>query len=926
MSHRRVEVSLPSQPLGNPKGKGPVFAVEDTGRIHQYGVSALRSSREEESTEERRARSPPFPRALEKPSSVVHDREVRMQDMLEMFRAVRINPSLLDAIRQVPTYARFLKELCTKKRRCRRIPESIMLSEETSSILLRRMPPKLEDPGTPIIQCIIGHIRVERALLDLGASVNVLSRYLYDAFQLEGLKPTSMTIQLTDRSVKAPRKVLEDVLLKIEDFVFPVDFMILDMEGVHADHQMPIILGRPFLATANACINCRTGVLEIPFGDQKLRMNIFHVAMGPAGDRCISFAEADDDDAGDAAREIIMSIVTSCIADPSPDFLPGTDISATCDSSSLGFHFKCVSDLDLGIDVFSHDQDSIVSSFDHSSQSDLVTSHSLSFEEREVDGGYDVLATTTLHRDRPHSNSIESLPPLALEPDYSSLESPSVMELKLLPHTLKYAYLDSDDSLPVIIPSVLSSYEENRLLVVLRGHKKAIGWKVADLREINPAFYMHRIHTLDSSKPTHEFQRQLNPAMKEVVKKEIIKWLDAGIIFPISDSEWVSPVQVVPKKSGLTVVKNEHWEEIPTKAQTGWRVCIDYRKLNAATQKDHFPLPFLDQVLEKLAGQSYYYFLDGYSGYNQVAVHPDDQEKTTFTCPFGTFAFRRMPFGLCNAPDTFQRCMLSIFSDMIEDMMEVFMDDFSRYGSSFDDCLQKLERVLIRCEETNLLFSWKKSHFMVREGIVLGHVVSERGIEVDKAKIETIAKLAPPSCVHEVRSFLGHAGFYRRFIKDFSKISRPLCDLLAKDLAFVFSKECQRSFLKLKEALSSVPILRASDWTLPFKIICDASNYAIGAILGQRVEKKPVVVYYASKMLVDAQMHYTTMKNELLAVVFALEKFRSYILRSKVLVYTDYAALKYLLSKKDVKLMLIRWILLLQEFDLEIRIKRAVRI
>ncbi|CAN6454758.1 unnamed protein product [Victoria cruziana] len=371
------------------------------------------------------------------------------------------------------------------------------------------------------------------------------------------------------------------------------------------------------------------------------------------------------------------------------------------------------------------------------------------------------------------------------------------------------------------------------------------------------------------------------------------------------------------------MVKNEHGEEIPTRAQTGWRVCIDYRKLNAATQKDHFPLPFLDQVLERLAGQSYYYFLDGYSGYNQVAVHPDDQEKTTFTCPFGTFAFRRMPFGLCNTPGTFQRCMLSIFSDMIEDTMKVFMDDFSIYGSSFDDCLQKLERVLIRCEETNLVLSWEKSHFMVREGIVLGHVVSERGIEVDKAKIETIAKLAPPSCVREVRSFLGHAGFYRRFIKDFSKISRPLCDLLAKDVTFVFFEDCRGSFLKLKEALSSAPIFRAPDWILPFEIMCDASDYAIGAILGQQVEKKPVVIYYASKMLVDAQMHYTTTEKELLAVVFVLEKFRSYILGSKVLIYTDHAALKYLLSKKDTKPRLIRWILLLQEFDLEIKDKKG---
>ncbi|CAN6455646.1 unnamed protein product [Victoria cruziana] len=183
-----------------------------------------------------------------------------------------------------------------------------------------------------------------------------------------------------------------------------------------------------------------------------------------------------------------------------------------------------------------------------------------------------------------------------------------------------------------------------------------------------------------------------------------------------------------------------------------------------------------------------------------------------------------MPFGLCNAPETFQRCMLSIFSDMLEDTMKVFMDDFSIYGSSFDYCLRKLDRVLTRCEETNLVFLWKKSHFMVQEEIVLVHIVSERGIEVDKAKVEMIAKLALPTCVREVKFFWD--------MQDFSKISRPICDLLAKDLTFLFSKECMTSFEKLKEALSSVPILRAPDWNLPFEIMCDASDYVISVIIG----------------------------------------------------------------------------------------------
>ncbi|KAL1188655.1 RNA-directed DNA polymerase-like protein [Cardamine amara subsp. amara] len=203
-----------------------------------------------------------------------------------------------------------------------------------------------------------------------------------------------------------------------------------------------------------------------------------------------------------------------------------------------------------------------------------------------------------------------------------------------------------------------------------------------------------------------EHQRRLNPNLRDVVRKKILKLLDAGIIYPISDSTWVSPVHVVLKKGGITVVKNDNNELIPTRTITGHRVCIDYRKLNAATRKDHFPLPFIDQMLERLANHPYYCFLDGYSGFFQIPIHPCDQEKTTFTCPYGTYAYRRMPFGLCNAPATFQRCMMSIFSDLIEHTMEVSMDDFSVYGDSFASCLANLCRVLERCEETNLVLNW----------------------------------------------------------------------------------------------------------------------------------------------------------------------------------------------------------------------------
>ena len=290
-------------------------------------------------------------------------------------------------------------------------------------------------------------------------------------------------------------------------------------------------------------------------------------------------------------------------------------------------------------------------------------------------------------------------------------------------------------------------------------------------------------------------------------------------------------------------------------------MCIDYRKLNSVTKKDHYPLPFPDQILEKLSGQNFYCFLDGYSGYNQIEIHKQDQEKSTFTCPVGTFSFKRMPFGLCNAPATFQRCMNAMFSNLVGDCLEIFMDDFSVFGSSFDLCLANLTKVLHICVKNKLVLSWEKSHFMVEEGIVLGHHISKNGLEVDKAKVEVIKKLNLPTTIKQLRGFLGHADFYRGFIKDFAKFSKPLTHLLSKNIDFMLDEKAKDSFLQIKEALINAPIMQAPDWTLPFELMCDASIPAVGAVLGQRVDKKPVAIYYESKTLGGAQVNYSTTEN-----------------------------------------------------------------
>ncbi|GJW13140.1 hypothetical protein Tco_0017273 [Tanacetum coccineum] len=276
----------------------------------------------------------------------------------------------------------------------------------------------------------------------------------------------------------------------------------------------------------------------------------------------------------------------------------------------------------------------------------------------------------------------------------SSVNEPPEVELKELPPHLEYAFLEGDDKLPVIIAKDLKDEEKAALLKVLKSHKRAIAWKLSDIKGVSPEFCTHKILMEEDYEPSVQSQRRVNPKIHDVIKKEVEKLLDAGLIYPISDSPWVSRNIVTLKKEVMTVITNEENELIPTRLVTGWRVCIDYRKLNEA-RKDHFPLPFMDQMLERLAGNEYYCFLDGFSGYFQIPIDPKDQEKTTFTCPYGTFAYRRMPFGLCNCSGTLQRCIWQS-SRYIEKNDGISWMTFG-LGDSFSTFLTHLEKMLKRC-------------------------------------------------------------------------------------------------------------------------------------------------------------------------------------------------------------------------------------
>nr|GEX17439.1 reverse transcriptase domain-containing protein [Tanacetum cinerariifolium] len=740
------------------------------------------------------------------------------------------------------------------------------------AVLLKKMPEKLRDPDKFLIPCDFSGMYECLALPDLGASINLMPLSVWNKLFLPELSPTCISLELADGSISHLVGVAEDVFVKVGTSHFSVDFVVVDFD---ADPRVPLILERSFLKTRRALIDVFKRELTLHVGKEAITFNLDQTSRYSANynDMTANRIDVIDMACEEYSHDFLLEEVDAFQALEDDPTSPKVDHS----------YFDTEGDI-LLLEAFLNDDPSL-----------------------------------------PPPNQEKYLPQVRkklkiceAKTDKSSIDEPPEVELKDLPPHLEYAFLEGDDKLPVIIAKDLSEEEKTALITILKSHKRAIAWKLSDIKGINSEFYTHKILMEEDFKPAVQHQRRVNPKIYDVIKKEVEKIFDAELIYPISDSPWVSRVHYVPKKGGFTVVENEENELIPTRLVTGRRVCIDYQKLNEATRKDHFPLPFMDQMLERLAGNEYYCFLDGFLSYFQIPIDPKDQEKTTFMCPYGTFAYRRMPFSLCNAQGTFQMCMMAIFHDMIEKMMEFFMDDFLVFRNSFKTCLPHLENMLKRCEDTNLYLNWEKSHFMVKEGTVLGHKISKNRIEVDKSKVKVITKLPHPTTIKGIRSFLGHAGFYRRFIKDFSKIARPLTRLLDKDTPFFFFKECVEAFQTIKRKLIEAPILIAPDWDLPFELMCDASDFAIGVVLGQRQEKHFRPIHYASKTMTEAESNYTTTKKEMLVVVYAFEKFRSYLIMNKSIVYTDHSALKYLFAKKDSKARLLRWVILLQEFKFKV--------
>ncbi|GJW66469.1 reverse transcriptase domain-containing protein [Tanacetum coccineum] len=601
------------------------------------------------------------PKTIPYPSRINKEKLREKDDLLalkfmEIFRKLHFELSFADALLHMPKFAPMFRKLLNNKDKILDLTKT-PVNENCSAVILKKFPEKLGDPGRFLIPCDFPEMDVCLALADLGASINLMPLSIWKKLSLPDLTKTRMILELADRSISTPTGIAEDVFVKVGTFFFPADFVVVDYV---ADPRVPLILGRPFLRTARALIDVHGEQMTLRHDDQSVTFKVGDTKTFSYNTiESVNRIDVIDVACEEFAQEVLGFSNISESGNPTPTLEPILSTSPPSLTPFRGGEFMLE-------EIEGHLADN-------------------SFLPRIDDANCDPEGDLLLLEKYLNNDPISSLPPSdqkfeELKTVESSSDEPPELELKDLPPHLEYAFLEGTDKLPVIIAKGLKDEDKTALLKVLRSHKHVIAWKIYDIKGIDPQFCTHKILMEEDAKPTVQHQRRVNPKIHEVIKQEVIKLLDSGLIYPISDSPWVSPVHCIPKKGGMTVVTNEENELIPTRLVTGWRVCIDYRKLNDATQKDHFPLPFMDQMLERLAGNEYYYFLDGFSGYIQIPIDPLDQEKMTFTCPYGTFAYRRMPFGLCNAPGMFQRCMVAIFHDMIEKTMEVFMDDFLVFG------------------------------------------------------------------------------------------------------------------------------------------------------------------------------------------------------------------------------------------------------
>nr|GEV07746.1 reverse transcriptase domain-containing protein [Tanacetum cinerariifolium] len=614
----------------------------------------------------------------------LHDQKLRdkandqREKFFQIFKDLDFNISFTDALILMPKFSPTIKNLLTNKDKLHELAR-YPLNEHCSTVLLKKLLEKLGDPGKFLIPCDFLRMNECFALADLGASINIMPLSMWNKLSLPELSPTYMTLELADRLVSRLVGVAKNVFVKVGTFHFTADFVAVDFD---TEPRVPLILKRSFLKTGRALIDVFEGELTLHVGKEAITFNPDQTSRHSANynDMTANRIDVIDMACEEYSQEVFgfSDVIASGNLTPYYDPFFSTFYLTLTPLGDSDFLLE-------EVDAFLALEDDPISP---------------KVDQSYFDPEGDILVLEAFLNDDPSlppPNQGNYLPQVRKElkiceakNDKSSTDEPPEVELKDLPPHLEYAFLEGDDKFLIIIAKDFSDEEKTALITFLKSHKRAIAWKLSNIKGINPEVCTHKILMEDNFKPAVQHQRRINPKIHDVIKKE----------------------------GGFPIVENEENELILTRLVTGWRVSIDYQKLNEATRKDDFPLPYIYQMFERLAGNEYYCFLDGFSGYFQIPIDLKDQQKATFTCLYGTFTYRLMPFSLCNAPSTFQRCMMAIFHDMIEKTMEVFMDDFS-----------------------------EKSHFMVKEGIVLGHKISKNGIEVYKSKVNVIAKLPHPTTV-----------------------------------------------------------------------------------------------------------------------------------------------------------------------------------
>jgi hypothetical protein len=535
---------------------------------------------------------PPYPERL-----LVKKSEVPLGHNLETeLRNICVNIPLLQAIKDIPIYANIVRDICIKNPgRKRKEPPVIQVVGQLSEFI-SEMPSKYNDPGNPVVTIEINGVSFPNTLIDLGATINVMSVDTMKMLQLNHLRPTQTLLELADKSVISPAGSLDDVTITLASWEYPVDFLVIHPKSSKPGH--PVVLGRPWLATADAFISCQSGEMTISNGIQSQKLILFPPAQ-PTTE--VPFWLENPYGEEDCTQPLLTLKQVKGVQEKTEEHILSLFLADT----------KCI-EYPQSFPEYTHIFSSEFQEIWHPSTSTVSTIS-------QIDEGKESVVQT-----------VEISPGKSL-------------------------YINAS----------LETNQQQKLIQMIQGQSGAFAWDYSDMKGIHPDTCMHHIYTNDQIRPVRKPQRRMNPALKDIVKEELQKLLHANFIYPISDSKWVSPLVIVPKKNGK------------------WRICVEFQELNKATYRDYFPFPFIDQVLDTLSGKRYFSFLDGFSGYNQIQISPEDQDKTTFTFPWGTYAYRVLPFGLCNAPSTFQRVVLAIFSDLTHDCVEVYMDDFTVYGDDF---------------------------------------------------------------------------------------------------------------------------------------------------------------------------------------------------------------------------------------------------